>query len=73
VAVRVRPRLAAVLQIRWARADAGLSQAALAERAGVSQQQIAKIENPDGNPTVATLEKVAAALGLRLDLVLRAA
>jgi len=73
VAITVRPRLVAVLQIRWAREDQGRSQATVAARAGVSQQQIAKLENPDGNPTVTTVEKVAAALGQRLDLVLRAA
>jgi len=39
----------------------------------VSQQQIAKLEDPDGNPTVATLEKIAAALGLRLELTFSAA
>ena len=71
--VYVPARLAAVLSIRWARDAQGLSQADVAGRAGVSQQQIAKLENPDGNPTIATLEKVAAALGLRLDLALSAA
>jgi len=68
--VPVGPKLGAVLQIRWEREAKGLSQAALAARAGVSQQQIAKLENPDGNPTLTTLEKVARALGLRLEVSL---
>ena len=39
----------------------------------VSQQQIAKLENPESNPTIGTLEKVARALGasLEIGLVLR--
>lgn len=64
--VPVPARLASMLQIRWARLNANLTQAELARRAGVSQQQIAKLEHPDSNPTIATLEKVAAALELRL-------
>ena len=68
--VPIAAGLAAALSVRWARTDAGLSQKALAELAGVSQQQIAKLENPDENPTVGTLEKVAKALGLQLSLAL---
>src|SRR5215510_10764054 len=64
----VRPGLAAALEIRWAREDAGLSQKQLGERAGVSQQQIAKLENPDENPTLETLESVGKALGLAVTL-----
>jgi DNA-binding XRE family transcriptional regulator/predicted RNase H-like HicB family nuclease len=68
MAIRVRPGLSAAVQLRWARQDANLSQKQLAERAGVSQQQIAKLEDPDENPTLATLEKVFDALGLQVDL-----
>ena len=70
--VGIRPGLAAALQIRWARQDAGLSQRAFGERVGVSQQQIAKLENPDENPTLDTLEKVGRALGLHVTLGLEA-
>lgn len=66
--IGVRPGLAAALHIRWARQDAGLSQKAFGERVGVSQQQIAKLENPDENPTLDTLDKVSRALGLHLTL-----
>ena len=31
----------------------------MAEQAGVAQQQIAKLEHPDQNPTIGTLAKVA--------------
>ncbi|HEY1532523.1 MAG TPA: helix-turn-helix domain-containing protein [Polyangiaceae bacterium] len=69
-AIEVNPTLSAVLQIRWRREEMELTQGALAKRAGISQQQIAKLENPDGNPTIASLQKVAEALGLRLELTL---
>jgi DNA-binding XRE family transcriptional regulator/predicted RNase H-like HicB family nuclease len=68
IAVPVNAGLAAAILLRWGRQDAGLSQSQLAERAGVSQQQIAKLENPDENPTLGTLRKVAEALGLQLTL-----
>jgi len=64
--VSVRPGLAAALAIRWARHDANLSQTQLGELAGVRQQQIAKLENPDENPSLETLEKVGRALGLEV-------
>lgn len=64
--VPVRAGLAAALQIRWARQDARLSQKELGALAGVSQQQIAKLENPDENPSLETLGKVGAALGLQV-------
>lgn len=66
--VGIRPGLAAALQIRWARSDAGLTQGALGKMAGVSQQQIAKLENPDENPSLETLAKVARALGLEVNI-----
>ena len=72
-AIAVNPHLAAVVLIRQRRAELGLSQAEVARRAGVSQQQIARLENPDGNPTLAMLAKVAEALGCRIELSLTAA
>ena len=66
--VTIRPGLAAALQIRWARRDAGLSQTELGRLAGVSQQQITKLEKPDENPSLETLSKVARALGLEVSV-----
>ena len=63
--VPVSSRLSAALLIRWGRQDQKLTQGELARRADVSQQQIAKLEDSDGNPTLGTLERVAAALGMR--------
>ena len=54
--------------IRKARDEAGLSQAALAQRLGVSQAAIAKLERPGSNPTVDTLNDVLWAAGHSLKL-----
>jgi predicted transcriptional regulator len=45
----------------------------LAGRAGLSQPAVARLEDPDHNPTLDTLERVAAALGTRLVVDLKAA
>ena len=59
----------AALQIRMARTRAGLSQAALAARLGVTQQQIQRLEDPEhSNPTVSTLRAIGRALGRRLQV-----
>jgi predicted RNase H-like HicB family nuclease/DNA-binding XRE family transcriptional regulator len=73
VRVLVDPALAVAVQIRQARARLGLTQAALAKRARVSQQQVAKLERPGENPTIGTLTKVAKALERSLDVELLAA
>ena len=49
------------------RAELRLSQAALADRARISRATLSKIEQGDGNITIAKLEKIAAVLGCRLD------
>ncbi|HEY2029708.1 MAG TPA: type II toxin-antitoxin system HicB family antitoxin [Myxococcales bacterium] len=70
--VQLPAMLGTRLALIWARTDAGLSQAELARRAGVSQQAIAKLEHPDSNPTVETLQKVADALHAELVIRLQA-
>jgi DNA-binding XRE family transcriptional regulator/predicted RNase H-like HicB family nuclease len=66
--VTVSPLLSARVQIRNRREEFGISQQELADAIGVSQQAIAKIESPDANVRLETLERVAAALGLDVDL-----
>ncbi len=56
--------------LRRARVHAGLSQRALAERAGVRQPSVSRIESGREQPTVARLAALVAACGqtLRLEL-----
>ena len=70
-AVIVSPILAVRLQLRWARQTLGLTQSALAKRVGVTRQQIALLESPDANVTLRTLDRVARAMDLTLEVELR--
>jgi len=58
--------------LRLAREEAGLSQAALGSRLGVSQQAIAQAERWNANPTVAFMTRWTAACGARLRLEVNA-
>jgi transcriptional regulator with XRE-family HTH domain len=49
--------------VRDARRAAKLTQAELAQRLGMSQPAIAKLERPDANPTVRTSDRVLRATG----------
>ena len=49
-----------------ARAIAGISQKQLAELSGIDQSDISKIERGIANPSVATLDRIAKALGGQL-------
>jgi transcriptional regulator with XRE-family HTH domain len=51
-----------------ARRRAGLTQAELAERMGVSQSAVAKLEREEANPTVRTLERALQATGNRIEV-----
>lgn len=63
------PMLDAILS---ARAEAGLTQAQVAERMGTQAPAVARLENAlvtgKHSPSVATLQKYAAALGKRLEV-----
>lgn len=54
--------------IRTARREAGLSQAQLAERLATTQSAVARLERPDSNPRIETLEAALRAAGRRLTL-----
>jgi transcriptional regulator with XRE-family HTH domain len=54
--------------LKDARREAGLTQAELAGRLGVSQAAVAKLERPGANPTVDTLDDALWATGHRLAL-----
>ena len=48
------------------RAELELSQIALAERAGITQADLSRLEQGKGNPTFATIKKIMNALQLKL-------
>jgi transcriptional regulator with XRE-family HTH domain len=52
------------------RAASGRTVASVAAEAGLSVPYIANLENGRGNPTVAALDRLAAALGARLEITL---
>lgn len=58
------------LAIAFARQDAGLSQKQLAARVGTTQQQISRLERPGYRGSLTTLERVAQALGLEVEIKL---
>jgi len=74
VARPVHPPLKAFgKKLRELRKARGISQQGLAVRAGATQATVAHIEAGTANPTAATLEGIATALGmeLKMDLVIR--
>jgi transcriptional regulator with XRE-family HTH domain len=54
------------LEMIRARSEAGLSQAALAERMGTTQSAIARLEGGRVSPSVETLRRYGVAVGKRL-------
>src|ERR1700737_4120004 len=54
--------------VRQARREAGLTQAELARRVGVSQPEIARLERGNSNPTWDTLVRALRATGHELEL-----
>ncbi|UFS58433.1 helix-turn-helix domain-containing protein [Subtercola endophyticus] len=66
---RVSEQVELGAEIASARKALSLSQAALSELCGIQQAEISRIERGVGNPTAATLLRLADALGQRLTLV----
>lgn len=56
-------------QLLSLRLDAGVTQQQLAEQSGISQADISRYERGLGNPTRATIDALAVALGAHLELV----
>ena len=64
------PGIAASDAVMAARAERGMTQMELSELTGINQADISRIERGTANPTVGTLEKIAAALGGRLNITI---
>ncbi len=65
---RLGPRYAAISELIRARKRAGITQADLGRRMGVSQAVVARLESADHSPKIDTLAQAARALGFRVDV-----
>jgi transcriptional regulator with XRE-family HTH domain len=65
-------RAIAVAIVRY-RADHGLSQRDLAERLGMKQPQVARLELGEVNPSMATLMRITSQLGIEVTIDVRPA
>ena len=56
------------LALMRAQIESGLTSEVLAEKTGITQTEIREMENGDANPTIDTLKRLAAGMGMRLRL-----
>ena len=64
----LEPEFAIIHAMIVARKNAGITQKQLAERTGIAQGDISKIENGNGNPSLKTLKRLASAMDMKLKL-----
>ena len=66
-----RPEYEAIRAVIAARLACNMTQKELAEKTGIRQSNISRIENGSASPTIDTLERIAAGLGkqLKIDFV----
>ena len=61
----------AARMLRYSRRRAGLTQRALAEKSGIAQETIARIESSAADPRVETLDRLLEATGMGLEVMPR--
>ncbi|MCD8119821.1 MAG: helix-turn-helix domain-containing protein [Lachnospiraceae bacterium] len=64
----LEPEFALIQAMIDARRETGLTQKQLSERTGISQSDISKFERGNGNPSLKTLKRLAAGLGMSLNV-----
>jgi len=64
----LEPEFAIIHAMIDARKNSGLTQKQLAERTGMAQGDISKIENGNANPSLRTLKRLAEAMDMKLKL-----
>jgi len=64
----LQPERAVVQAIIDARQESGMTQKELSERTGIAQGDISKLEKGNANPSIRTLQRLAAGLGMQLKL-----
>ena len=62
------PEFAVIEAILAARKESGLTQQQLSERTGIAQTDISKLERGNGNPSLRTLQRLAAGMGMRVKI-----
>ena len=62
------PEFAIVQAMIDARKKSGLTQKQLSERTGIAQADISKLESGNGNPSIKTLQRLAAGMGMRVKI-----
>ncbi|MDO4575004.1 MAG: helix-turn-helix domain-containing protein [Planctomycetia bacterium] len=67
----LEPEYALIEQILELRQKEGLTQAQLAERIGIQQSHLSRLESGNYNPSLAFLKKVAKGMGKKLILTFR--
>ena len=64
----LRPEYAIIQTIIDARKSTGMTQRQLAEKTGITQADISRLESGNGNPSLKTLQRLAKGMGMRLKL-----
>ena len=64
----LQPEHAIIQAIIDARQKSGLTQKELSDRTGIAQGDISKLERGNANPSIRTLQRLAAGMGMRLRL-----
>lgn len=62
------PEFAVIEAMLKARKESGLTQKQLSERTGVAQTDISRLERGNGNPSLRTLQRLAAGMGMRVKI-----
>lgn len=62
------PEFAIIQAMIDARKLKGITQKELSERTGIAQGDISKLENGNGNPSIKTLQRLAAAMDMSLKI-----
>ena len=69
----LQPERAIVQAMIDARRTTGMTQKQLAEKTGIAQSDISKLETGGGNPSLKTLQRLAAGMGMVLHIEFRPA
>lgn len=64
----LRPEYVIIQAIIDARKSTGMTQKQLAEKTGITQADISRLESGSGNPSLKTLQRLAEGMGMRLKL-----